>query len=77
MLVKKLPPPIRAALELCGIGKIKIKPEKISFSKLRKCISSKHPVDPQTFEKFAVTESVTVSNYSLKLTDACGCSKIY
>ena len=77
MCIKKLPPPVRALLELCGIGKVIKKPERISYSKLRKVIASKHPVDPQTFEKFEVTDSVTVSDYGMKLTDACGCSKIY
>lgn len=77
LFIRKLPPPVRAGLEFCGIGKVHKRPEVISYAKLRKAISQKHPVDPQTMEKFNVQDSVTVADYGLKLTDACGCSKIW
>ena len=35
-------------------------------------IETYHPTNPETREKFSIFDSVTVYNYGLKLTDACG-----
>ena len=49
----------------------------MSYKALKKHISQNHPVDPLTNEKFGISESATVYNYWLKLTDACFCMAIY
>ena len=75
--VKKLPVPVRTCLNKCGIGNISVRTEIVSYAKLRKSICQNHPVDPQTGDKFSIIDSVTVDNYYLKLSDACGCMKCY
>jgi hypothetical protein len=35
-------------------------------------IETYHPTNPETREKFSPSDSVTVYNYGLKLSDACG-----
>jgi hypothetical protein len=49
----------------------------ISYRKLNKMILKLHPTDPDTNKKFDIFESVTVSNYLMKLNDACGCITLY
>ena len=75
--VKGLPAPIRAALGCCGIGVKKKKQQEISYQQLEKAIRTKHPADPLTGERFDVSESITVADYSLKLVDACGCQTCF
>ena len=38
-------------------------------------IVKNHPVDPETYEKFSIDDSITVSKYGIKLVDAIGCLK--
>jgi len=45
--------------------------ETLSFKKLHKMITENHPVDPNTQEKFAFGERLTVKNYNKKLFDVC------
>lgn len=40
-------------------------------------IKKYHPTDPDNNKKFNVLDSITVSNYNLKLADAFQCVKIY
>ena len=53
-----------------------MKPEDLSYKKLKKFIQSKHPLDPYLNEKFKLSESVTVKDHTFKLFDAFGCLKI-
>ena len=47
--------------------------EPISFSKLEKVISKRHPIDPETKSRFDFKERVTVNEYEAKLSDMCYC----
>ena len=61
----------------CGYGRTKKKvKDSISLKYLRKHISSLHPVDPLSQEKFAFGENITVNKYGYKLADACYCLAI-
>ena len=77
--MRKLPDGLRTFLRSVGIGKPKgVKATgDISYAKLKKKISTTHPVDPLTQQKFDFGESVTIHNYGLKLSDALFCSRIY
>lgn len=37
----------------------------------------KHPVDPNTNEKFSIWESITIKDFGLKLFDIVGCIRCY
>ena len=47
--------------------------EPISYSKLEKVISQRHPLDPETKDRFSVKDRVTVNEYEAKLSDMCYC----
>ena len=75
----KLPKPLVVILGFCGIEKEKKKADEkpMSYKVLKKHISHLHPVDPLTNEKFSISESSSVYNYGMKLSDACFCMAIY
>ena len=77
LAVKRLPEPIKAVFNVFGVGITQVKPEKISYKKLKKAIALNHPVDPLTNQKFEFRDNVTVDMYNLKLADALGCIKCY
>lgn len=47
--------------------------EPISYKKLEKVISTRHPVDPETKSRFSLKDRITVSEYEAKVSDACFC----
>lgn len=47
--------------------------EPLSFKKLHRIISSLHPVDPETKERFKISDRITVKDYYAKLSDVCCC----
>lgn len=47
--------------------------EPISYSKLEKVISQRHPLDPETKDRFSIKDRVTVIEYEAKLSDMCYC----
>jgi len=51
--------------------------DQLSYKKLKKFIATKHPVDPDTLEKFSIWEPITIKDYGLKLFDIAGCIRLY
>ena len=47
--------------------------EPISYSKLEKVISQRHPVDPETKSRFSFKDRITVLEYEAKVSDLCFC----
>ena len=47
--------------------------EPISYKKLEKIISQRHPVDPDLKTRFSMKDRITVNDYEAKLSDACFC----
>ena len=47
--------------------------EPISYAKLEKVISQRHPVDPETKSRFSIKDRITVMEYEVKLSDMCFC----
>ena len=60
---------------LTGTG-VKIERDELSYKKLQKMVETFHPTNPETREKFSIFDEVTVYNFGLKLTDACGIIKL-
>ena len=50
--------------------------EPISYKKLMKLISTLHPVDPMTKQRFSFKDRITIKDYRAKLSDACFCYAI-
>ena len=47
--------------------------EPISYKKLTKVISTVHPVDPETKQRFNYKDRVTIKDYISKIMDLCFC----
>ena len=47
--------------------------EPISYAKLEKVISQRHPVDPETKSRFSFKDRITITEYEAKLSDLCFC----
>lgn len=47
--------------------------EPISYKKLERVISTRHPVDPETKKRFSLKDRITVIEYEAKVSDACFC----
>ena len=47
--------------------------EPISYAKLEKVISQRHPVDPETKSRFLFKDRITITEYEAKLSDLCFC----
>ena len=45
--------------------------DSLSYKKLHKMIVENHPVDPDTHQKFKISERITVKDYNKKLFDVC------
>jgi hypothetical protein len=51
--------------------------EKLSYEKLIKVIEIKHPCDPDTKQKFSISDRITIKNFGPKLMDICYCLIVY
>ena len=47
--------------------------EPISYKKLVKIIGQRHPIDPDTKQRFSTKDRTTVREYNSKISDACFC----
>ena len=51
--------------------------ERLSYEKLIKAIEIKHPCDPDTKQKFSISDRITIKNFGPKLMDIFYCLIVY